>query len=141
MKVISWNVNGIRACAQKGLFDFVRSASPDILCLQETKAKPEQLGKEFFELEGGSGRRYASIFSSAERPGYSGTAIYALREPDSVRAMGVEEFDAEGRVTVASYGDLDVVSAYFPNSQDAGARLGYKLRFCAAMLALCREIV
>jgi exodeoxyribonuclease III len=140
MKVISWNVNGIRACAQKGLFDFVRASSPDILCLQETKAQPGQLGKEFFELADGSGRRYTSIFMSAARPGYSGTAIYSLREPDSVRAMGIEEFDAEGRVTIAGYGDLDVVSAYFPNSQDAGKRLDYKLRFCAAMLALCREI-
>jgi exodeoxyribonuclease III len=139
MKIVSWNVNGIRACAQKGLFDFVKAASPDVLCLQETKARPEQLGKEFFALRDASGRPYWSSFMSAARPGYSGTAIYALREPDSVRALGEAEFDAEGRATIASFGDLDVVSAYFPNSQDAGARLDYKLRYCAAILELCRS--
>jgi exodeoxyribonuclease III len=140
MKVISWNVNGIRACAEKGLFDFIKNQSPDVFCLQETKARPEQLKKEFFGLSDASGRPYFSFFKSASRPGYSGTAIYSLRQPDAVRDMGVGEFDAEGRVTIASFGDLDVISAYFPNSQDMGARLDYKLRFCSAMLELCSAI-
>jgi len=140
MKIISWNVNGIRACAQKGLFDFVKAVSPDVLCLQETKARTEQLGKEFFALRDGADRPYSSSFMAAARPGYSGTAIYALREPDSVRSLGIAEFDSEGRTAIASFGDLDVVSAYFPNSQEAGARLDYKLRYCAAILELCRSV-
>lgn len=140
MKAVSWNVNGIRACAQKGLFDFVRRESPDFLCLQETKAQPEQLPKEFFDLRDGADRPYFHYFRSASRRGYSGTAVYSLREPDSVRGLGIDEFDDEGRVAIASFGDLDVISAYFPNSQDMGARLDYKLRFCAAIMELCSGI-
>ncbi len=141
MKVISWNVNGIRACGQKGFFDFVRQASPDVLCLQETKAQPGQLGKDFFDLRDGGGNLYHPYFRSAGRKGYSGTAIYSLKEPDSVQDLGIEEFDAEGRMTQADFGDISVISAYFPNSQDAGARLDYKLGFCGAMLKHCQAIV
>jgi exodeoxyribonuclease-3 len=141
MKIISWNVNGIRACAQKGLFDFIRAESPDLLCVQETKAHPGQLPKELLAVRDGEGRDYRQYFHSAARRGYSGTAIFSLREPDSVSNLGVAEFDDEGRVTRADFGDVSVISAYFPNSQEAGARLGYKLRFCAAMLGLCDAIV
>lgn len=139
MRIVSWNVNGIRACAQKGFRDSVAGLGPDILCLQETKARPEQLPAEILSLETPRGS-YCSQWAWAERKGYSGTAIYSLREPDRVGYLGSPEFDAEGRATVADFGDLSVISAYFPNSQEAGARLGYKLDFCAAIMDYCRSI-
>ncbi len=141
MRVVSWNVNGIRACAGKGLFGYLASDSPDVLCLQETKAHPEQLDPAWLEPRDGEGRPYRSFFSSAERKGYSGTAIYSRLEPDAFETLGDARFDAEGRVSIARFGKLKVVSAYFPNSQEAGARLGYKLDFCAAMMDLCRSTV
>ncbi|HRZ63381.1 MAG TPA: exodeoxyribonuclease III [Spirochaetia bacterium] len=140
-RVFSWNVNGIRACAGKGLFDWLAVASPDILCLQETKAHPEQLPKEFLAPADGRGGTYRSYWASAKRRGYSGTAIYSKREPRAISFLGEGEFDEEGRALVADFGAFTLVSAYFPNSQDGGARLDYKLRFCAAILALCDRIV
>ncbi len=139
--VASWNVNGIRAAATKGFFDWLASSSADVVCLQETKADPSQLGKEFFAPTAGDGRAYRPYWASAKRRGYSGVAIYALEEPRSVRQLGIDEFDDEGRYLEADFGGLTVVSAYFPNSQDAGARLDYKLRFCDAVLARCDAIV
>jgi exodeoxyribonuclease-3 len=141
MRVVSWNVNGIRACASKGLFDWLAAEGPDILCLQETKAHPDQLPKEFLAPRDGSGGAYHAYWASAKRRGYSGTAIFSKREPVSVSFLGEGEFDEEGRALVADFGAFMVVSAYFPNSQEAGARLDYKLRFCDAILALCDRIV
>jgi exodeoxyribonuclease-3 len=134
-------VNGIRACAKKGLFEFLASANPDVICLQETKAHPEQLPKEFLNAADPAGKPYHIFFSSAKRRGYSGTAIYSRVEPRSFSKLGVEEFDDEGRVSVADFGETLVISAYFPNSQDGGKRLDYKLRFCASMLEYCRARV
>ena len=141
MRIVSWNVNGIRACGKKGFLDFVRADSPDLLCLQETKAHPDQLEKELLNLVDRSGASYRSFFSSAKKKGYSGTAIYSLKEPDSLEKLGIEAFDDEGRVSIARFGKLEVICAYFPNSQEAGARLPYKLDFCAAILDRCRSIV
>ncbi len=141
LNIVSWNVNGIRACSGKGLFDWLAAESPDILCLQETKAQVDQLPKEFFSPSDGKGGSYWSRFADAKRRGYSGVAIYSKREPFSVTNLGVEEFDDEGRVLLADFGDFVLVSAYFPNSQDAGARLDYKLRFCDGVLAACDRIV
>jgi exodeoxyribonuclease-3 len=137
MRVISWNVNGIRSAADKGLFDYLSSESPDLLCLQETKAQPEVLTKRFFEARDSAGRLYAARFSSARKKGYSGVAVYAREEPDEESLLGVDEFDDEGRFLALRYGSLWVVSAYFPNSQDLGARLDYKLRFCGAVRSWC----
>lgn len=137
----SWNVNGIRAAATKGLFDWMAAESADIVCLQETKADPSQLGREFFAVTDGQGRPYTAYWSSARRRGYSGVAIYTATEPRSVCLLGIEEFDSEGRYLEADFGDLVVVSAYFPNSQEAGARLDYKLRFCDAVMARCDQVV
>ena len=141
MKVASWNVNGIRAVAEKGFFSWLSEESADIVCVQETKADPSQLSKQFFEATDAERRPYAAFWSSAARRGYSGVAIYSRLTPKATRNLGVEEFDAEGRYLEADFGDLVVASAYFPNSQEAGARLGYKLRFCDAVLSRCDAIV
>jgi exodeoxyribonuclease-3 len=140
-RLVSWNVNGIRAAAKKGFFEWLAEASPDILCLQETKAWPEQLGPEFLAAADGNGGTYKVWWAQAKRKGYAGVAIFSKREPRSVGFLGVDEFDAEGRVLVADFGDFVLLSAYFPNSQDAGARLDYKLRFCDALLARTDRLV
>ena len=134
-KIISWNVNGIRAMAKKGLVEWIGQTQPDVLCLQETKASPDQLDEELTHIAG-----YTSFFASAKKKGYSGVAIYTKATPTDVRTMGIDEFDSEGRVLVLEYPDFAVISAYFPNSQDGGARLGYKLDFCAAMLEYCEGL-
>ncbi len=123
-KLVSWNVNGIRAIEGKGLFEWMKEFQPDILCLQETKAQPEQLKPHFLEQEG-----YHSYFRSAEKKGYSGVALYSKEEALSVTGMGVEEFDYEGRTQVAEFKDFTIINCYFPNAQSEGARLDYKLGF------------
>ncbi len=141
MKIQSWNVNGIRAAAKKGFEKWFADSGADVVCLQETKAHPDQLDLFLLNPNG-----YHSVFHSAEKAGYSGTAIYSKIEPTEVRVgMGIPEFDREGRVLIAEYkrpaGPLAVINAYFPNSQREHARLGYKLEFCDAMLKLCRSYV
>lgn len=138
--VVSWNVNGIRAVEKKGFLDWLATELPDVLCLQETKAHKGQVSEALGDPSFG-GVTYKSWWSSAKKAGYSGTAIYSRTEPESIRTLGVPEFDDEGRVVIARFPEVDVISAYFPNSQDAGARLGYKLAFCAAIRAECDRIV
>jgi exodeoxyribonuclease-3 len=140
-RIVSWNVNGIRSCSQKGLFGWLTSASPDMLCLQETKAQKEQLGKEYFSPPDSAGKPYASYWADAKKRGYSGVAIYSRREPEALSTLGIPEFDDEGRFLAADFGDFLLASAYFPNSQDAGARIDYKIRFCDAVLAWCDDKV
>lgn len=135
-RIISWNVNGIRAVQKKGFTEWLQNTRPDLLCIQETKASPEQLDAELLEPDG-----YRSIWISAERKGYSGVAAFVKTEPDEVRTMGVPEFDCEGRVMVLDYPGYSVVNAYFPNSQPEGARLDYKLSFCKAVLETCDSLV
>lgn len=139
-KILAWNVNGIRAIEKKGFIPWLFDSGADILCIQETKAKPEQLSDDLLKPHL-NGEGYFSYFSSALRPGYSGTAIYSKKEPDAVFTMGVSEFDEEGRTLAAQFGSTVVISAYFPNSQEAGARLDYKLAYCDAMLAFCDDLV
>lgn len=138
--VVSWNVNGIRAAEKKGFLEWFARELPDVLCLQETKAHKGQVSPELAEPVFGA-HRYRSWWSSAKKAGYSGTAIYSRREPESVRTLGVDEFDDEGRVIIARFPEADIISAYFPNSQEEGARLPYKLGFCAAIQAECDRIV
>ena len=138
--IVSWNVNGIRAAEKKGLLDWLDRESPDVLCLQETKAHKGQVSPELSEPVLASGT-WKSWWSSAKKAGYSGTAIYSKTEPLDVRASGFPEFDDEGRVVIAEYPEASVISAYFPNSQEAGARLGYKLEYCAAILEICDGLV
>lgn len=137
LKLLSWNVNGIRACSSKGFGDWLATQDADFVCLQETKANPDQLPREILEPVDGKGKPYKVYWSSALRRGYSGTAIFTRREAQSIRSLGIPEFDDEGRTVIADFEDFTLVSAYFPNSQDAGARIDYKIRFCDAILALC----
>lgn len=129
MRLYSWNVNGLRAVARKGIVPWTVLEGADVIALQETKCKPSQLTNELFAPVG-----WYSFWHSAERPGYSGVAMFSRSKPDEiVEGVGDSRFDCEGRVLSLRFGDLVAVGAYFPNSQEAGARLAYKLAFCAAM--------
>lgn len=141
VKISSWNVNGIRAVAEKGFFEWLANDSADIICLQETKANPSQLTMNFFDVKDNKGHKYYNFWSSAKRKGYSGVAIYTKIKPDSIKTMGISMFDEEGRFLEADYGEFSVISAYFPNSQEAGARLDYKLGFCDAVLERCNTLI
>lgn len=122
MKIISWNVNGIRAVAQKGFFEILDSLDADIFCIQETKAQDDQVQAVMF----GNGK-YKVYCNSAERKGYSGTAIFTKQEPLSVSYdIGITEHDQEGRVLCAEYADFFLVNVYVPNSGSELARLGYR---------------
>ena len=137
MKILTWNVNGIRAAARKGFLDWLQQEKPDILCLQETKARVDQLEPELIEPKG-----YYSHFFSAQRPGYSGTAVYSRVKPDEITdGIQAPEFDCEGRVTGLRFGDTWVFSAYYPNSQEGGARLNYKVSFCETIQKYALKIV
>ncbi len=136
MKIISWNVNGIRAVEKKGFIDFVKESDGDIIAIQETKASEEQLGDNLLNIDG-----YRSYFKCATKKGYSGVAIYTKKEPLKIEDLGVEEFDDEGRTIIAHYEKFILINCYFPNSQAEGARLDYKLRFCDEILDRCNALV
>ena len=120
MKCISWNVNGLRACLQKGFLDFFRGADADLFCLQETKLQPEQVA---LELPG-----YEQFWCSAEKKGYSGTAIFAKRKPLSVTyGVGVEALDHEGRMITLEYPEFYFVTCYTPNAQDGLKRIDHRM--------------
>jgi exodeoxyribonuclease III len=125
MKIISWNVNGIRSCSQKGLFEFLESESPDLLCLQETKAHRDELEDAIVAPLG-----YQSYWSAARKKGYSGTVIYARKTPDEVLyGIGIEKYDAEGRFVIVRYGKLWVYNVYFPNGGAGEDRHNFKQEF------------
>jgi len=134
--IVSWNVNGIRAAEKKGLLEYMMKEAADIVCLQETKAKPEQLTEELITPDG-----YTSYFSSAVKAGYSGVAVYTRTVPLSVAPLGIAEYDNEGRALAVEYPDFVLINGYFPNSQNEGARLDYKLGYCDAVLSLCDSLV
>ena len=133
MKLISWNVNGLRAVLDKGFMDFFTAAEADIFCLQETKLQEGQLA---LELPG-----YHQFWSYAEKKGYSGTAVFSRREPLSVTyGLGIEEHDHEGRVITAELPQYYVVTCYTPNSQDGLARLDYRMRWEDDFLAYLKKL-
>ena len=120
MKLISWNVNGLRACMNKGFEDFLRASGADAFCLQETKMQREQAD---FVFDG-----YEEYWNSAEKKGYSGTAIFSKNAPLNVTyGIGIEEHDKEGRVITAEYENFYLVTVYTPNSQRELARLDYRM--------------
>lgn len=122
MKLISWNVNGLRAVAGKGFADIFRTLNADCFCLQETKMQAGQLDLEF---DG-----YQSFWNYADKKGYSGTAIYTRIEPLSVQyGMGIDEHDHEGRLITLEFADFFLVTCYTPNSQDGLRRLEYRMRW------------
>ena len=123
MKIITYNVNGLRAAASKGLPNWLEQESPDVLCLQETKLQPDQYPASEFEALG-----YKAYLFSAEKKGYSGVAILTRREPDHVEyGMGLEEYDREGRFIRADFGDLSVVSVYHPSGTSGDERQDFKM--------------
>ena len=122
MKLVSWNVNGIRACVQKGFLDSFREINADIFCLQETKMQEGQLE---LELEG-----YYQYWNYAVRKGYSGTAVFTKEKPIRVvNGIGIEEHDQEGRVITCEFETFYFVTVYTPNSQDGLKRLDYRMRW------------
>ena len=133
MKLISWNVNGIRACVQKGFMDFFEEADADIFCIQETKMQEGQLE---LDLPG-----YYQYWNYAERKGYSGTAIFTKEEPLSYSCgIGIEEHDKEGRVITLEFGDFYFVTVYTPNAQSELARLPYRMQWEDAFLAYLKKL-
>ena len=131
MRILSWNVNGLRACVRKGFHDFLNASDADVIGLQEVRAFEHQLDEKTRAPEG-----WHTIFSPAERPGYSGVAIYSRRPPDQVEtALGEHRFDAEGRLIIACFGRLSVASVYFPKGSGRdrdNSRVPYKLDFYVA---------
>ena len=122
MKLVSWNVNGIRACMTKGFEKFFKQINADIFCIQETKCQPEQVELKF---EG-----YKSYWNSAEKKGYSGTAIFTKTQPISVKyGIGIEEHDKEGRVITLEFENFYFVTVYTPNSQTELKRLDYRMKW------------
>lgn len=136
MKYVSWNVNGVRAVAKKGFSDLVKSMNPDAICLQETKATPEQVAEAVADLE-----EYKVYAIGAERKGYSGTAILSKVEPISVSyGLGIEEHDTEGRVIAVEYDDHFLVTTYVPNSGNGLKRLDYRAEWDVAMLEYLKKL-
>lgn len=130
-KLISWNVNGIRAAIKKGFFDWLQEEQPDILGLQETKIASEQLTLEMVAPVG-----YRTYWSHAEKKGYSGVAIFTKEEPLSVtEGFGLHEWDTEGRVLIAEYPEFTLYNIYYPNGGRGDDRLQYKLAFYDVFLA------
>ena len=133
MKLISWNVNGIRACVEKGFLDFFKEVDADVFCLQETKLQEGQIA---LDLPG-----YYQYWNYAEKKGYSGTAIFTKKEPLQVTyGIGVEEHDKEGRVITAEFEDFFVVTVYTPNAQRELTRLEYRMQWEEAFLAYLKKL-
>lgn len=122
MKLISWNVNGLRACLNKGFTDFFTTADADIVCIQETKMQPGQAEVNF--------AGYEQFWNSAEKKGYSGTAVFSRIQPVAVSyGMGLPEHDREGRIITLEYDEFQLVNVYTPNSQRGLSRLEYRLQW------------
>jgi len=125
MQIITYNVNGVRAAANKGLLEWLDSVKPDILCLQETKAQPEQIPTFSFQEMG-----YHCYYFSAKKKGYSGVAILSKQEPsDVVYGMNIPKYDDEGRFLRADFGDLSVVSVYHPSGSSGEERQAFKMEW------------
>jgi exodeoxyribonuclease-3 len=135
MRLISWNVNGIRAVQKKGFLEWFRKESPDFLCLQETKAEKEQLDDELLQVPG-----YSSYWCSAEKKGYSGVAVYTRTAPRSVEyGIGDRLFDSEGRTLALDYGDFVLFNIYFPNGGAGNKRVPFKMAFYDRFLRTAEE--
>jgi exodeoxyribonuclease-3 len=136
MKILSWNVNGLRAVYKKGFLDWFSSEQPDILCLQETRVSADQVPGELQNLKG-----YDTHWISGERKGYSGVALFAKEEPTHVQTgFGIARFDNEGRIIIADFGRFMLFNIYFPNGKASKERLQYKLDFYDACLERLDEL-
>jgi len=124
-RIITYNVNGIRAAVRKGLPEWIQVAQPDVLCIQETKAQPDQIPVFDFELLG-----YKTYAHSAIKKGYSGVAILTKKEPDHVQAgLGIKKYDSEGRFIRADFGDISIVSVYHPSGSSGDERQAFKMEW------------
>lgn len=137
LTLYSWNVNGLRAVHRKGIFlDWLAASQPDILGLQETKCRPEQLDDALLNPPG-----YHAYWAAAERGGYSGVALYSRRQPLSVETgLGIDDYDREGRTILADYGDFVFITAYFPNGSRDHSRVPFKMRYKADFLDRCNQL-
>ena len=137
MKLISWNVNGIRAAVKKGFLDYLDQEQPDILCIQESKAHKEQLTSEILEDHG-----YCNYWHSGVKKGYSGVATFCKEEPLFIQeGLGIEKYDVEGRVLLTEHKDFLLYNIYFPNGQKDETRLKYKLDFYNDLLPIINNQV
>ena len=137
MKLYSWNVNGIRAAERKGFLDWLDQTQPDILCLQETKARVDQLGSSLIKDHG-----YHTYWHSAQKAGYSGVATFCKEEPYFVQeGLGLDLFDSEGRVLITEHENFLLYNIYFPNGQKDDTRLNYKLDFYDKLLPIVNNQV
>ncbi|MBE6323716.1 MAG: exodeoxyribonuclease III [Bacteroidales bacterium] len=136
MKIVSYNLNGIRAAMNKGLLDWLGQYNPDVFCIQESKAQPEQIDLLAFEELG-----YHAYLHSAEKKGYSGVGIFSKQVPDRVVAgMGNPRYDSEGRVLRADFGDISVLCVYIPSGTTGDIRQEFKMDFLEAFLKFVREL-
>lgn len=125
MKIVSYNLNGIRSAINKGLLDWLQTENPDVFCIQESKAQPEQIDTLAMQELG-----YHSYIHSAEKKGYSGVCIFSKQVPDRVEAgMGIPAYDSEGRVLRADFGDITIVCVYIPSGTTGDARQAVKMQF------------
>ena len=137
MKLYSWNVNGIRAAERKGFLDWLDQTQPDILCLQETKARVDQLGSSLIKDHG-----YHTYWHSAQKAGYSGVATFCKEEPYFIQeGLGIDRFDSEGRVLITEHENFLLYNIYFPNGQKDDTRLNYKLDFYDELLPIVNDQV
>jgi exodeoxyribonuclease-3 len=137
MKIISYNVNGIRAAISKGLLDWLKAADPDVLLIQEIKAMKEQVDPDILKASG-----YHSYFHSAEKRGYSGVAIFSKEKPDQVvYGSGIDYADREGRVIRADFGDVSVMSVYVPKGEVGSPRLDFKMNFLSDFKEKIRDLL
>lgn len=136
MKIISYNVNGIRAALNKDWMKWLNAVNPDIVCLQETKAQPEQIDTDLFKEHG-----YETYSFSAQKKGYSGVAILTKKTPNHVEyGCGIEKYDNEGRVIRADYDDFSIISAYFPSGSSGEDRQAFKMEFLADFQEYINEL-
>jgi exodeoxyribonuclease-3 len=136
MKLISWNINGVRSATKKGLWRWLSTERPAILCLQETRIQSGQLTEEMRNPSG-----YHAFWHSAERKGYSGVATFCLEEPVAVwQGFGQQRFDIEGRVLVTQHPSFTLLNAYFPSGRRGHERVAYKIEFYDALLDYCLDL-
>ena len=133
MKLVSWNVNGIRAVMKKGFLDFVKKEAPEVLCIQETKAHPDQVDEMLQD--------YEHFWNSAEKKGYSGTAVFSKKPPLSVSyGIGIEKHDKEGRVITLEFNGFYLVNVYTPNAQHGLTRLKYRMEWDSDFLKYLKRL-
>ena len=136
MKIFSWNVNGLRAVVKKGFFEWLKLEAPDVVCLQEIKARVEDLDENLLKPKG-----YHTAWNPAERKGYSGVAVFMKKKPAVIhKGMGIERFDSEGRIIRIEFKGFDLLNVYFPNGTSGSERLQYKMDFYDAFLDHCEDL-